>query len=123
MAKTNANAPRSNMSSKLDVAGQTRARRRQRSNRRESTIVMIDRLLAGHVPITINGETTKVPAAEAIILQLLKKAMAGSARAWRALLNYKDFANRRCENRLEVAFVDGDYTRAFANSSRSAESG
>jgi len=123
MAKTNANAPRSNMSSKLDVARQTRARRRQRSNRRESTIVMIDRLLAGHVAITINGETTKVPAAEAIILQLLKKATAGSARAWRALLNYKDFANRRCENRLEVAFVDDDYTRAFANSSRSAESG
>jgi hypothetical protein len=116
MARTNTSG--SNKWPKLDVA---RRRRRRRSNRRESTIVIIDRLLAGRVPITINGETTKVPAAQAIVLQLLKKGMAGSARAWRALLKYKDFANRRCEKRLEVAFVDGDYTRAFANSSRSAE--
>ena len=121
MAKTNTSG--SNKWSKLDVARQTRARPRRRSNRRESTIVMIDRLLAGHVAITINGETTKVPAAEAIILQLLKKAMAGSARAWRALTRYGEFANRRCEKIPEVAFVDDDYTRAFANSSRSAESG
>lgn len=121
MAKINANAPRSNMSSKVDLARQTRARRRR--NRRESTIAIIDRLLAGYVPITINGETTRVPAAQAIILQLLKKAMSGSARAWRALLRYQDFASRHAAKRLDVAFVDDDYTMAFANSLPKAENG
>ena len=66
MAKTNAKAARSNKSPKLNVARQTRTGRRQGSNRRESTIAIIDRLLAGYVPITINGEMTKVPAAKAI---------------------------------------------------------
>jgi hypothetical protein len=81
MAKTNANAARSNKSPKLNVARRTRTGRRQGSNRRESTIAIIDRLLAGYVPIMINGEMTKVPAAKAIVLQLLKKGMSGSARA------------------------------------------
>ena len=123
MAKINAHAAPSGKSPKVDVALQTRKRRRRRCNRHESTIAIIDRLLASCVPITINGEATQIPAAEAIVLQLLKKAMAGSARAWRALTRYGEFANRRCEKIPEVAFVDDDYTRAFANSSWSAESG
>lgn len=123
MAKTNAKAARSNKSPKLNVARQTHTGRRQGSNRRESTIAIIDRLLAGYVPITINGEMTKVPAAKAIVLQLLKKGMSGSARAWRALLRYRDFASRRSEKRLEVAFIDTDYTTAFANSLPRDENG
>jgi hypothetical protein len=123
MAKTNAKAARSNKSPKLNVARQTRTGRRQGSNRRESTIAIIDRLLAGYVPITINGEMTQVPATEAIILQLLNKGMSGSARAWRALLRYQDFASRRSEKRLEVAFIDTGYTTGFANSLPRDENG
>lgn len=74
-------------------------------------------------PITINGEMTKVPAAKAIVLQLLNKGMSGSARAWRALLRYRDFASRRSEKRLELAFIDTDYTMAFANSLPRDENG
>lgn len=123
MANSNPNEARSGKPPKVDVARQTRKHRRRRCNRRESTIAIIDRLLASYVPITISGEATQIPAAEAIVLQLLKKGMSGSARAWRALLRYQDFASRRSKKRLEVAFVDTDYTAAFANSLRRDEHG
>jgi hypothetical protein len=123
MAKIDANAARSDESPELDAVLQPRKHRRRRCNRRESTIAIIDRLLAGYVPITINGEMTQVPAAKAIVLQLLKKGMSGSVRAWRALLRYQDFASRRSEKRLEVAFIDTDYTAAFANSLRRDQHG
>jgi hypothetical protein len=123
MANSNPDATRSGKPPKVDVARQTHTRRRQGSNRRESTIAIIDRLLASYVPITISGEATQIPAAEAIVLQLLKKGMSGSARAWRALLRYQDFASRRSEKRLEVAFIDTDYTAAFANSLRRDQHG
>ena len=97
------------------VARQTRARRRRRSKRPESTSAIMDRLLASPVSVTIYGETTQVSAEKAIILQLLQKAMAGSARACRALLKYQEFAHRRSKKVVEVTFVDSDYTTAFAN--------
>jgi hypothetical protein len=75
----------------------------------------MDRLLATPVSITINGETTRVSADEAIFLQLLQNAISGNVRAWRALLKYEKFAHRRSEKALEVTFVDSDYTTAFAN--------
>ncbi|PNG24177.1 hypothetical protein CR492_20155 [Methylocella silvestris] len=74
--------------------------------------------MAKRVPVKINGETAMVPAAEAIVLQLLQKALSGNGRAWRALLRYRDFASRRSSKKREVTFVDTDYTAAFANSLR-----
>ncbi|WP_432431230.1 DUF5681 domain-containing protein [Methylocella silvestris] len=97
---------------------QARRRRQKPSNRRESTLAILDRLLAKRVPVKINGETAMVPAAEAIVLQLLQKALSGNGRAWRALLRYRDFASRRSSKKREVTFVDTDYTAAFANSLR-----
>ena len=75
----------------------------------------MDRLLTSPVPITMNGETTQGSAEEAIILQLLQKAMSGSIRARRALLKYEAFAHRRSKRALEVTYVDSDYTTAFAS--------
>lgn len=40
----------------------------------ESTLVLIDGLLAALVPIRFNGETKRVPAIEAIVLQLMQSA-------------------------------------------------
>jgi hypothetical protein len=123
MTKTNAKGGASGRASMAGGSSSTRAKRRRRSRHRESTIVIIDRLLANNVSITINGETKRLPVAEAIVLQLLQKAMAGSARAWRALMKYRDFASRRSEKTVAFSFVDSNYTTAFANSLQEDENG
>ena len=76
-------------------------------------------MLLAPVQITVNGEPKKATALEAIVFQLLQKAMAGSARASRALLKYQEFACQNLEKKLELTFVDSDYTRALAAQARS----
>jgi hypothetical protein len=75
---------------------------------------MIDRLLLAPMQITVNGEASKVSTLEAIVFQILQKAMSGSARAFRILLQYQEFANENLEKKLVVTFLDSDYTQAFA---------
>ena len=75
------------------------------------------------VPISVHGRVTRVPAAKAIVLQLMQRAMAGNTRAWRTLLKYKEFAESRSDKSTELQFVESDYTRAVANSSSSGEDG
>jgi Family of unknown function (DUF5681) len=94
--------------------GQSGNPRRRKRKAPESTVAMIDRLLAAPVPITVNGEIMSVPAIEAIVLQLMQKEMAGSAPAARALLKYREFANQNGEKRLQVIFVESDYTKALS---------
>jgi hypothetical protein len=89
----------------------------RRPNAPESTLALIDRLLVAPVPITLNGETKKVPAIEAIVLQLMQKEMAGNPQAARTLLKYREFANQNADKRLEVIFVESDYTRALSGQS------
>ena len=121
MTKSNAEDGGSGRVSLDGGPSSTRAKRRRRSHYRESTIAIIDRLLANKVPITINGETMQVPAFKAIILQLLQKAVSGNRRALRALLRYKKFANRGAGKAREITFTDSEYTAAFADSLRKAE--
>ena len=121
MTKADANARAARYASTVDVAPTTR--RGRRSKRDESTITIIDRLLARPVPITINGLTKRVPTGVAIVLQLLQKSMAGSGRASRALLKYRDFAASRSDKVIEITYLDSDYTRAFANSLSEDENG
>jgi hypothetical protein len=123
MAKTNAKGGASGRASKVRGAPKPRAKRHGSARSSESTIAIIDRLLATRVPIKVNGKVTRIPAAEAIVLQLLQKAMAGSGRAWRPLLKYRDFASRRSDKAIAFSFVDSDYTAAFANSLRKDENG
>jgi hypothetical protein len=95
--------------------GQNHNRRRRKANRLESTVAVIDSLLLAPVQITFNGQATNVSALEAIMCQLLQKALSGSGRAFQVLLKYQEFASRHGEKKLELTFVDSEYTRTFAN--------
>jgi hypothetical protein len=76
----------------------------------------MDRLLTRRVPISLSGQAKRVSASEAIVLQLMQKAMSGNPRAWRALLKYQEFASSRSDKSTELRFVESDYTRAVAKS-------
>jgi hypothetical protein len=97
--------------------------RRRRPARQESTLEIMDRFLMRQVPISVHGRATRVPAAKAIVLQLMQKAMSGNTRAWRILLKYKEFAESRSDKSTELQFVESDYTRAVAISSSRGEDG
>ena len=116
MRELDADPAETEASSKTDAAKKPPKRQSRRRSRPESTIAIIDRLLADRAPVKIQGETTTVPAAEAIVLQLLQKALSGNARAWRALQRYQDFASSRSAKGVAFAFIDTDYTAAFASS-------
>jgi Family of unknown function (DUF5681) len=90
------------------------ARRRQGSARRESVLIFLDRLLTSPVSITVSGKLKQVTAVEAIVLQLLQKAMSGNLRACRVLSKYQECANRHLNNSLELIFAESDYTKALA---------
>ena len=64
----------------------------------------------------MSGNAKQVSASEAIVLQLIQRALSGDGRAWRALLKYQEFANGRSARSTEVRFVESDYTRAVAKS-------
>jgi hypothetical protein len=91
--------------------------RQHRSKAPEPIVTLIDGLLAAPVPITMNGETKRVRRIEAIMLQLIQKQMAGNAEAARTLLKYREFASQNGEKRLEVIFVESDYTKALSGQS------
>jgi hypothetical protein len=94
--------------------GQSGNARWRKPKGRESTVAIIDRLLTTQVRITLNGEPKRVPALEAIVVQLQLKEIAGNIRAARTLLKYREFANRNGKKRLELTFVASEYTTAFA---------
>jgi Family of unknown function (DUF5681) len=91
-------------------------RRPRRPPRQESTLELMEWLLTRRV-ISMNGHAKQVSATEAIVLQLMQKAMSGNARACRALFKYQEFANSRSDKSKELRFVESDYTRAVASSS------
>ncbi|MBN8966509.1 MAG: hypothetical protein J0H89_14330 [Rhizobiales bacterium] len=97
---------------KKGQSGNPRHRKRART---ESVLVTIDRLLLRPIQLSLNGETRKQPALAAIVLQLLRKALSGNIRAYRVLIKYQQFASQNKETKLELTFLDSDYTRAFAS--------
>jgi hypothetical protein len=64
--------------------------------------------------VALKGETKKIPALRAILLRLQQLAVSGSARACRVIHKYEAFASENAVNKLELAFIDSDYTRAFS---------
>ena len=94
--------------------GQTGNKRRREPRKSESVAEMIDRLLLGPVQITVNGEKESVLTLTAIMFQLFQKAFAGNTRAKRVLLKYQEFARNSSDRRLQVTFVESDYTLALA---------
>ena len=113
-------------SKKLPVkrdARRAKGRRRRRPARQEGTLDIMERLLARRVSISVSGQAKQVSASEAIVLQLMQKAMSGNPRAWRAILKYQDFANSRSGKSTKLQFVESDYTRAVAKGSSGSDDG
>jgi hypothetical protein len=96
--------------------GQSGNPRRRKEKRLENTIAMIDRLLLSTVTIIINGEPQKVSALEAIVATLLHQAISGNGRAFTVLSKYYEFASRHADKKVDLLFVDNDYTQLIANS-------
>jgi predicted PilT family ATPase len=76
--------------------------------RRESTMTILMRLLLTPVPSTANGKRLAVPPLEAIVTQLVRKALEGNARAVRALERYKQLASQSTAGGVTVEFVDSE---------------
>lgn len=79
-----------------------------------SRLTVIQRLLHKPVEIMKNEQPMKMSALEAILHQLLQKALSGDSKADRALQKFEDFAHQNSMPELEIVFVDTGYTRAFA---------
>jgi hypothetical protein len=94
--------------------GQSGNPRRQYPARSKSTVELIDKFFLRPVEVTLDGETQNVPTLEAIVIQLWLKSVSGDQRALKVLFKYQEFARQNSEPRLEVTFVDNDYTRALA---------
>ena len=71
----------------------------------------MERLLTSPVLITVGGTATRVTALEAIILQVMQKAMAGNGRAFRMLADYQELASKRAGSPTPLRFVENDYAR------------
>jgi len=94
--------------------GQSGNPKRRCPARTYSTVELIDRLFASLVEVTVNGEKKTVSALEAILLQLWQKEVSGDRRALSTRLKYQEFAIQTSGKRIEMSFVDSEYTQAFA---------
>jgi hypothetical protein len=94
--------------------GQSGNPKRRYPARSHSTVEMIDRFFVTPVGITVNGEEKKVSTLEAIILQLWLREIAGDRRALDVRLKYETFARVNSAIKVEMIFVDSDYTQALA---------
>jgi len=94
--------------------GESGNRNRRYRKRSEGRAEMMTRLLLKPVEITVSGETKKVTALEAILLQLQAKELAGQPRASSVRLKYEEFARQNSQPRSQIVFVDSDYTQALA---------
>ena len=105
------------------VATERRPPRRRKASSSEGTVEIIDRLLLRPFSLSVNGQVVELSTAEAIILQLTQKAVSGSGRAWQVILQYQEFANRHTRAKLELEYVDSDYTQSFAQGTSGGENG
>jgi hypothetical protein len=105
--------------------GQSGNRDRRRSRRPIRLIEVIDKLLLTPVTVTENGRASQMPAVAAIVLQLLRKELSGNRRALTVRLAYEALAQQYAERKLEIRFVDSDYTQALSSapSSEATEDG
>jgi hypothetical protein len=88
---------------------------RKKPRRPENIVEILDRLLLLPVNVTLNGETKRVSALEAIISQLQVKEMSGNASASRILLRYRAFASQHAEREFQLIFLDGQPTPAVSD--------
>jgi hypothetical protein len=96
---------------------------RKKPRRQENIGEILDRLLLSPIKVTLNGETKRVSALEAIISQLQLKEMSGSAGASRILLRYRAFASQHAEKEFQLVFVDSQSTPAVSDVISGADRG
>jgi hypothetical protein len=82
--------------------------------RSRNLVEMIDSLFMSPINLVENGVTRRVTTLEAIILQLWRQEVSGDDGALAVRLKYEKFASQNSARRVEIAFVDSDYTRVFA---------
>jgi hypothetical protein len=87
---------------------------RRYPKRSEGRAEMMTRILLKPVDITVAGEPKKVTTLEAILLQLRAKELSDHPRASGVRLKYEEFARQNSQPRLQIVFLDSDYTRAMA---------
>jgi hypothetical protein len=88
---------------------------RKKPRRQENIVEMLDRLLLSPVNVSLNGETKRVSALDAIVSQIQVKEMSGNASASRLLLRYRAFASQYAEKEFQLIFVDGQSTPAVSD--------
>jgi len=95
--------------------GQTGNPKRKLPRHPKSVLEILDGLLLAPVDIIESGNSRRVTALEAILLQQLQKEIAGDTRATRVRLSYTEFAANASEkSSVEVVWVDSEYTKMLS---------
>jgi hypothetical protein len=98
------------------LKGQTGNRKRQYARRKISPLELIEKELAELIPITSTDGDQKVPKLMAILLQLNQKMLLGDRRALAVLMKFEALAARNSEQKVQLEYVDNDYTQALSAS-------
>jgi hypothetical protein len=94
--------------------GQSGNPKRRYPKRKDGTVELITKHLLKPVEITVGETSRKVTTLEAILHRLWLKEIAGEPRALKIRLKFEEFARQFAKSRVEVVFVDNEYTAAFA---------
>jgi hypothetical protein len=93
-----------------------RVPRKSKSKPVSGTAAELDALLLAPVKIVKNGTSVAVPLVEKIIYRLLQHALKGNAKAERTLMKYREFASRFGTRKLEIVFIENEYTKSLSAS-------
>jgi hypothetical protein len=94
--------------------GQSGYSNRRRSGRNRNAVEMIERLFLKPVEITLYGASRKVSTLEAIVRLISQKAISGDRQALAAQMKYQEFAAKYRERKVQIIFVESEYTQAVA---------
>lgn len=83
------------------------------SPRSISDAELIDKLLLTPVKITVNGDSKRVSVLEVILEQLWNKGISGDRRARAVYIRCRELAPQIADGKVQITFVDSEYTRAF----------
>jgi hypothetical protein len=71
----------------------------------------------------LHGATKKVSALEAIVRLISQKALSGDRQALAAQMKYQVFAAKYHDRRVQIVFVESEYTAALASKPPPKEKG
>ena len=87
---------------------------RRRSIRNRGAVETIERLFLKPVEIMLHGETRKASALEAIVRLISQRALSGDRQALAAQMRYQEFAAKYHDRKVQIVFVESEYTTALA---------